>query len=63
MEASAYLFDLHKAHVAWKKDLAFYEDELQVLKKRLSEVSIQNTSQDIKMKVEPFRNKFIIQKE
>ncbi len=63
MEAPAYLFDLHKAHIAWKKDLAFYEDDLEILKKRLGEVSIQNSSQDIKMKVEQFQNKFIIQKE
>lgn len=58
-----YLLDLHKAHKTWQEELAFYADDLTILKNRLSEVSIQNTAQEIKKSVEQFQNQFVIQKE
>lgn len=58
-----YLLDLHKAHKTWQEELAFYADDLTILKNRLSEVSIKNTDQEVKKTVEQFQNQFIIQKE
>lgn len=58
-----YLLDLHKTHKTWQEELAFYADDLTILKNRLSEVSIQNTAQEIKKSVEQFQNQFVIQKE
>jgi len=62
MKKQEYLFDLHEDHIEWLKALAFYEDELQILKNRLGEVSFKNTDQAIKMQVEKFQNQFLIQK-
>ncbi|MCU0324718.1 MAG: hypothetical protein MUF45_05635 [Spirosomaceae bacterium] len=62
MKQQEYLFDLHEDHIEWLKALAFYEDELQILKNRLGEVSFKNTDQAIKMQVEKFQNQFLIQK-
>ncbi|AWV98779.1 hypothetical protein [Arcticibacterium luteifluviistationis] len=59
----AYLSDLHKDHKTWQEALAFYADDLTILKERLSEVSIKNTDQEIKKTVEQFQNQFIIQEE
>jgi hypothetical protein len=62
MDNKAYLFDLHKEHVEWKKTMKFYDDELKVYRNRLSEVSIKNTAKDVKEEVEKFQNQFLIQK-
>jgi hypothetical protein len=62
MENKAYIFDLHEDHVEWLKTLDFYQDDLEILKKRLAEVSINNTNSEVKHQVEKYQNKFIIQK-
>lgn len=56
-----YLYDLHFDHKAWLSELALYEDELKIMKERLGEVSIKNTSNEVKIHVEQFQNRFIIQ--
>ena len=63
MSNQMYILDLHADHSEWVKVLDFYKDELQVLKGRLSEISAKNTKKEVKIKVEQFQNKFIIQKE
>ncbi|MEZ4805141.1 MAG: hypothetical protein R2852_06585 [Bacteroidia bacterium] len=44
----------------WKREIAFYKDELPVLRKRLEEVVSKNTDHDLLKKVEHFENKFRI---
>jgi D-ribose pyranose/furanose isomerase RbsD len=63
MSNQMYILDLHANHSEWLRVLDFYKDELQILTGRLSEVSAKNTKADIKVKVEQFQNRFIIQKE
>ncbi|CAH0994302.1 hypothetical protein EMA8858_00411 [Emticicia aquatica] len=62
MENQKYITDLHQEHQDWEKKLAFYEDEIKIMKNRLSEVSAKNTDSAIKIKVEQYQNSFIIQK-
>jgi hypothetical protein len=62
METKTYFFDLHADHVEWLKALDFYADELLIFKNRLAEVSVKNTSSEIKKEVEKYQNMFIIQK-
>jgi hypothetical protein len=63
MENQKYITDLHQEHQEWEKKMSFYEDELKIMTNRLSEVSAKNTDTDIKVKVEQFQNRFIIQKD
>lgn len=53
--------NLSNEHSSWKRAIAFYNDELVILKKRLQEVSFENTSTDVKAEVEHYQNQFIIQ--
>lgn len=62
MDTQKYIIDLHQDHQEWDKKLAFYEDELKIMTNRLSEISTKNTDTEIKMKVEQFQNRFVIQK-
>ncbi|MFN8354709.1 MAG: hypothetical protein U0Y10_09695 [Spirosomataceae bacterium] len=61
MSTQKYLYDLHTDHKTWLSELALFEDELTIMKNRLGEVSIKNTSQEVKAQVEQFQNRFIIQ--
>lgn len=58
-----YLTDAHANDLAWKNDLAFYKDDIIMLKKRLEEVSTKNSAKEIKMLVSHFENQLIINKE
>ncbi len=62
MDTQKYITDLHQDHQEWDRKLAFYEDELKIMTNRLSEVSAKNTNAEIKIKVEQFQNRFVIQK-
>ncbi len=62
MENQKYITELHQEHQEWEKKLAFYEDEIKVMQNRLSEVSAKNSDSNVKVKVEQFQNRFIIQK-
>ena len=44
----------------WKRELLFMQDEIPVLKSRLSEVVSKNTSNDVLKEVEHYENKFNI---
>lgn len=58
-----YLQELYAEIKGWKNKLAFYEDDLRVLKSRLGEVSAKNSDQEVHALVERFQNKMIIQQE
>ena len=48
-------------HTIWAKGVEFYRDELELMTKRLLEVSSKNTSVEANKGVEHFQNQFIIQ--
>ena len=48
-------------HSLWIKGLEFYNDELDLMEKRLLEISGKNTSMDAVKGVEHFQNQFMIQ--
>lgn len=56
-----YITELHQDHREWIKELAFYEDELKIMRGQLAELSAKNSAQEVKMEVEKFQNQFIIQ--
>jgi len=49
-------------HSDWLRSIEFYQQELEILKKRLAEVSAKYTNQDVKAEVEHFQNQFIVQR-
>jgi uncharacterized protein YlxP (DUF503 family) len=54
------LSHLHLVCEDWKRELLFMQDEIPVLKSRLSEVVSKNTSTNVLKDVEHFENKFNI---
>jgi hypothetical protein len=54
------LSHLHMVCEDWKRELLFMQDEIPVLKSRLSEVVSKNTSNDVLKEVEHYENKFNI---
>jgi hypothetical protein len=57
-----YIYDLHTDHQTWTANLAFYADQLKIMQERLLEVSSKNTIAEVKIKVEQFQNRFLIQR-
>ena len=43
---------------SWLRGIEFYEDEIKIMQKRLSEISLANTAREVKKKVEQFQNQF-----
>src|SRR6186713_2831426 len=48
-------------HTIWTKGLEFYRDELDLMTRRLLDISSRNTSEEASKGVEHFQNQFIIQ--
>jgi hypothetical protein len=48
-------------HTIWMKGLEFYRDELDLMQKRLLDISTKNTAGDAVRAVEHFQNQFLIQ--
>ena len=48
-------------HTIWAKGLEFYRDELDLMTRRLLDISVKNTSEEASKGVEHFQNQFIIQ--
>lgn len=48
-------------HTIWAKGLEFYRDELDLMSKRLLEISGKNTGEEANKGVEHFQNQFFIQ--
>jgi hypothetical protein len=63
MKTKEKVINIHADHTNWFSRLAFYQDELKILTKRLEEVSTKNTRPEGLAEVEHFQNKFIIQHE
>ncbi|TAH18035.1 MAG: hypothetical protein EAZ08_12605 [Cytophagales bacterium] len=58
-----YISEQHQENKQWAANLAFYKDELQVLRNRLGEISAKNSATEIKMQVSHFENQCIINAE
>ena len=54
-----YISDLHFEHKKWKSLLEFQREELKSFNKRLEEVVVRWTDQDVLSRVEQYQNKFI----
>lgn len=52
---------LHAEHLEWLNKLAFYKDDLKIMKSRLEEIAGDNASKTILAEVEHFQNQFILQ--
>jgi hypothetical protein len=50
-------------HVNTLSSLTFYEQEIDILKKRLQEIASKNTGHEVSEGIEHFQNQFIIHKE
>jgi hypothetical protein len=63
MTTQKYLSELHHDHREWKNLLSFYGEDLEIMKKRLEEISHKNSDREMHGWVERFQNKLIIQEE
>ncbi|MFZ1705361.1 MAG: hypothetical protein WAT79_13515 [Saprospiraceae bacterium] len=57
---TVYISDLHFEHVIWKKELEFWEEQIITFIKRLEEVVVRWTDNEVRAQVEHFQNKFIL---
>jgi hypothetical protein len=55
--------ELHAEHQQWLEKLAFYNDEINIMRTRLEEVVSKNNSKDFEAQAEHFQNQLILQKE
>jgi hypothetical protein len=58
-----YIYDLHADHKEWINKIAFYKDEVKVMRNRLAEVAGKYTDHDVQAMVEHFQNQLIVQDE
>lgn len=49
-------------HSAWIKTLGFYEDELALIEKRLTELAGKNTQKEVSANIEHFQNQVVVQR-
>jgi len=52
--------DLHFEHIQWRRELAFWEDELKSFKNRLSELVTRWTDKKVLAQLEHYQNEFIL---
>ncbi|MFN8429049.1 MAG: hypothetical protein U0V04_03645 [Spirosomataceae bacterium] len=62
MDNKAYIFELHDEHTQWLNDLKFYKDQLKKFEERLAHISAKNPDKEVKIQVEKFQNRFLIQR-
>lgn len=55
--------DLHFEHETWRRELGFWQDELESFQNRLNELVMQYTDKDIYANVEKFQNQLCIHEE
>ena len=63
METKKTIYQLHEDHKIWLNKLAFYKDEILIMRNRISEVAKKNTSKEVLAFIEHFQNQLIVQKE
>jgi hypothetical protein len=62
MKQEEKIFAQHAEHTEWRSKLKFYNDEISILRNRLSEIVSKNTNVEALKQVEHFENQLIIQK-
>ena len=60
MSKSEFISEQHKENVEWSSKLDFYKDEIEILQKRLEEITSKNTKKEVLTSVEHFQNQLII---
>jgi predicted RNA-binding protein len=63
MKTKDIIYTQHDEHRDWISKLKFYEDEILILKNRLSEIVSKNSQKDVLAQAEHFQNQFVVQKE
>ncbi len=58
-----YMYELHAEHKEWLNKLAFYKDEIKMMRNRLAEVAKKNTDKEVQAYVEHFENQLTVQAE
>jgi hypothetical protein len=58
-----YVYDLHSDHKEWLNKVNFYKDDLKVMRHRLSEILLKNSSIEVRAMAEHFQNQYILQDE
>ncbi len=49
-------------HSSWQRGIDFYNLELEIMQNRLQEVSVKNTKEEIRKRIEHFQNQILVQK-
>ncbi len=62
-EVKVYLSDLHFEHRQWISELKFWEEGIASFRKRLGEVVVRYTSNEVRASIEHFQNQFILHDE
>ena len=62
MKTEEKLYAQHAEHSEWISKLKFYEDEISIMKNRLSEIVSKNSHKDVLSQAEHFQNQLIVQK-
>ncbi|MDO8367807.1 MAG: hypothetical protein Q7T20_13480 [Saprospiraceae bacterium] len=63
MDSQKTIYQLHEEHKTWLNKLLFYNDELSIMRNRISEIANKYTSKEVLSLVEHFQNQLIVQKE
>ncbi len=58
-----YVYDLHSDHKEWLNKVNFYKDDLRIMRHRLSEILLKNSSIEVRAMAEHFQNQYILQDE
>lgn len=56
------IYQQHEENKKWMNDMLFFQDEIKVMERRLSEIAAKNTSKDVLSNLEHFQNQLIVQK-
>ena len=62
METRENIYTQHAENADWMNRLAFYKEEITILKELLAEIAQKNTSQETLKTVEHFQNQLIVQR-
>lgn len=62
MNKTSLITDIHSTNREWLNLISFYQDELMIMERRISEVVEKNNAVEVLANVEHFQNQVIIQK-
>jgi hypothetical protein len=62
MNKTSLITDIHSTNREWLNLISFYQDELMIMERRITEVVAKNTAVEVLASVEHFQNQVIIQK-